>query len=65
MTYYKPEITYLTEQNDRLASEKEDALVALEEVDKHLEEAMDALADIQRFFKETDAKIDELFGRLP
>ncbi|MBR2881586.1 MAG: hypothetical protein IKB96_04390, partial [Prevotella sp.] len=65
MTYYKPEITYLAEENDRLASEKEDALVALEEVDKHLEEAMDALADIQRFFKETDAKIDELFGRLP
>ena len=65
MTYYKPEITYLSEENDRLASEKEDALVALEEVDKHLEEAMDALADIQRFFKETDAKIDELFGRLP
>lgn len=65
MTYYKPEITYLSEENDRLASEKEDALTALEEVDKHLEEAMDALADIQRFFKETDAKIDELFGRLP
>ena len=65
MTYYKPEITYLAEQNDKLASEKEDALVALEEVDKHLEEAMDALADIQRFFKETDAKIEELFGRLP
>ena len=65
MTYYKPEITYLAEENDMAASEKEDALVALEEVDKHLEEAMDALADIQRFFKETDAKIDELFGRLP